>query len=1158
MSKEKKYPKGIYNWPEDEKLPLDLTFITNESGKTLRDRFEQLIKDCQFFDCLVAYFLVSGFYAIYKSLDKTEKIRILIGIGTNRETFNLIKGSEDKAKNFSHLETKQEVEKDIENEMAESKDSQDVEEGIQKFIDWIKSGKIKIRAYPSQNIHAKLYIMTFKKGDRDIGRVITGSSNFTESGLENNLEFNVELKNRADYEFAKEKFEGLWKDAVDVSEKFVQTINERTWFNQNINPYELYLKFLYEYFRDELSRTDEVFKRYLPENFMKFEYQEQAILNAKKILEEYGGVFISDVVGLGKTYVATMLADQLDGRTLVIAPPALLNKNNPGSWPNVFSDFHIPADFVSTGKLDDAKQLNEMREYSNIIIDEAHRFRTETTISYEDVAEICRGKRVILVSATPYNNSPRDILAQIKLFQNARKSTIPGVSNLEEFFGILEGNLKKVDRNKDYFSYINITKSNAKEIRDKVLKYIMVRRTRTEIEKYFAEDLKKNKVKFPEVEAPKPFYYQLNKYEDEIFMETVRLITQEFTYSRYMPLLYLKKGITQLEAQSQKNMGGFMKVLLVKRLESSFYAFRKSIDRFIYSCEMFINEYEKGNVYISKGYINKIFEFLEDGDDEAIQKLIDEGKVERYDSNDFKSEFGSDLKKDLEILKRIKSMWETVRRDPKLETLLKNLKNHNILKDKKIIIFTESKETAEYLVENINKDGIEIALLFHGSSSELVRDRVIENFDARARNKKDDYKILVSTEVLSEGVNLHRSNIVINYDIPWNPTRMMQRVGRINRIDTQFNKIYAFNFFPTRQADSEIELTNIARSKIEAFLTLLGGDSAILTEGEPVSSHELFDRLISKKTITEDDEEEESELKYLRIIEDIRDKKPELFEKIKRLPKKARSAKVTQAFLPVNVQDAHSSEDKVTQAFLPVNIQDAYSSEDKVTQAFLPVNEETKKGMPVGKSQTGMSVLPVDKSQTGMSVLPGLLTFFRKGKLMKFYLSHKKGQNAVELDFMNAAKILESEENEKKEKLPYEYFYELLNKNKTAFLNATIEESIRTYRRGGADSETKLLKILKATQKNSKQLTEEQEEYLKKVLNRLVEGALPKKTVKKTLGALQELKIEEIQNPLKVIGVLQREISSTFLKKHYTETSALTEGKREVILSLYLAEGNNG
>ena len=735
----------------------------------------------------------------------------------------------------------------------------------------------------------------------------------------------------------------------------IQAINEKTWLNQNITPYELYLKFLYEYFKDELSRTDEVFTKYLPQDFKRLEYQQQAALNAKKILEEYGGVFISDVVGLGKTYVATMLAGQLDGRTIIIAPPALLNRNNPGSWPNVFSDFHIPAEFVSIGKLEYAKDLLKQREYRNIIIDEAHRFRTETTISYEDVAEICRGRRVILVSATPYNNSPRDILAQIKLFQNARKSIIPGVPNLEEFFGMLEGRLKKIDRQKDYNKFLDVTRSNAREIRDKVLKYLMVRRTRGEIEKYFAEDLKKNNVKFPEVEDPKPFYYQLNDEEDRIFMETVELITQKFMYARYTPLLYLKK--------------------------------------------------------------------------------------------------------------------------------------HNILgnKNNKIVIFTESKETAEYLTQNINKEFGEIALLFHGDSSEIVRDKVIENFDARARNKKDDYKILVSTEVLSEGVNLHRSNIVINYDIPWNPTRLMQRVGRINRIDTSFDRIYTFNFFPTKQADTEIELTNIARSKIEAFLTLLGGDTSILTEGEPVSSHELFDKLLSKKTITED-EEGESELQYLRVIEDIRDKNPELFEKIKHLPKKARSGKIFSQSLK------------------------------DIVSAF------------------------------------SLLTFFRKGKLMKFFLSNKK--STLELDFLSAAKILESSQNEKRAKLPLKDYYELLDKNKTAFFDATVKEIIRTHRRGGRDSETKLLKALKATQKNSKQLTEDQEEYLKKVINKLEEGSLPKKTVQRTLKALDKLG-KDIQNPLKVIGILQREISFAFLRSHYAETSAVTEGKREVILSLYLSEENN-
>ena len=252
----------------------DLTFIVNEPGITLKDRFQQIIKDCQFFDCLTAYFYISGFHLLHKALENTEKIRILIGIGLDKETYSLIKDERENQSIFSHQEVKELIPEMIENEMAESEDSKDIEESVQKFIEWINNKKLEIRAYPSKNLHAKLYIITFKEGDRDVGRVITGSSNFTRSGLEDNLEFNVELKNRSDYDFAKKKFEELWANSVDVSKKFVQTINERTWLNQNITPFELYLKFLYEYFKDELSREDNIFVKYFPENFRRLKYAE--------------------------------------------------------------------------------------------------------------------------------------------------------------------------------------------------------------------------------------------------------------------------------------------------------------------------------------------------------------------------------------------------------------------------------------------------------------------------------------------------------------------------------------------------------------------------------------------------------------------------------------------------------------------------------------------------------------------------------------------------------------------------------------------------------------------------------------------------------------------------------------------------------------------
>ncbi len=423
-------------------------------------------------------------------------------------------------------------------------------------------------------------------------------------------------------------------------------------------------------------------------------------------------------------------------------------------------------------------------------------------------------------------------------------------------------------------------------------------------------------------------------------------------------------------------------------------------------------------------------------------------------------------------------MWRRIGRDPKLETFIDELSANRILSENKLIIFTESKETAQYLSENINKKFPASALLFTGGSGEATRDKVIENFDAKARHPKDDYRILVSTEVLSEGVNLHRSNVVINYDIPWNPTRMMQRVGRINRIDTQFDRIHTFNFFPTKQSNDQIKLREAAEAKINAFLTLLGGDAALLTEGEPVESHELFNRLISKKAIMGDEEDESSELKYLKVIKNLRDKEPDTFEKIKRLPKKARSAKA---------------------------------------------NTEMKNS---------------------------LITYFRRGKLQKFFMAGD-AKNARELDFLTAASILESGLEDKKLKLS-ERFYELLDMNKEAFISATTDEMSQSHSRAGRDSAGRILGILKATMKNTKQLTDEQEHYLKRVFTQLEEGGIPKQTAKETLKALDELK-KDIMNPLKVLAVLQTRIPERLLAGHYAERNPQSFGKREVILSMFLS-----
>jgi len=879
-------------------MSSDLTFITNQQGRSLADRFGALLgTNTRAFDCLVGYFYLSGFRRLSDSLAPTEKIRILIGLQTDRPTFELLSRAKDELQLQlrSHAEAKEQVPDDILAELEDADDSEAVESGVRRFIEWAKSGKLEVRVFPSAKVHAKVYIMTFVDGYIDKGRVVTGSSNFSESGLVANLEFNVELKNRSDYDFALAKFNELWEQAVDVSETYVRTIELRSPFAQ-FTPYELFLKFLYEYFRSELSRGESpTDPRYLPPRFKKLKYQDDAVTAARRTLDEYGGVFLSDVVGLGKTYMAALLAHQLPGRTIVIAPPSLLDDNNPGSWPNVFREFQVrQAKFQSGGKLDELIRQG-VENYENVFIDESHRFRTETTQTYERLAQICRGKRVILVSATPLNNHPHDILSQIKLFQNGKASTIPNVRDLEDFFGRLVKRLKGLDRQKNRDEYFSAVRENARDIREKVLKYLMIRRTRTEIARYYAADLAAQELRFPDVAAPEALFYKLDAQENRVFNRTVERLAQDFKYARYRPLTYFEGQRPEGEISAEVNLARFMKILLVKRLESSFHAFRLTLGRFITTYEHVLAAFDRGSVFISKKHISKIFELLEADDLASVQDLIDADLAEKLPAQEFNAQFHQDLSKDLAILRDIQSDWATIRRDPKWERLVTALHDHEILRRERIVLFTESKETALYLGGKLRDELGEKVVVFSGDSDATAREQVIRNFDARSERPSDDFRILVTTEVLGEGVSLHRANVVLNYDIPWNPTRLIQRVGRVNRIDTTHDRIHTFHFFPTEEGNDLIKLREAAEAKIQAFIEMLGADAQLLTEGEEIKSHDLFQQLFSKGTLTGENEEQQSELEYLTLIRRIRDEEPDVFERVKRLPKKARAARVAAA-----------------------------------------------------------------------------------------------------------------------------------------------------------------------------------------------------------------------------------------------------------------------
>ncbi len=869
----------------------DRKFFTNEPERDLYSRFAAIMKsNTQFFDVLVGYFRASGFFRMHEALEDVEKIRILVGLNVDKYTVKIIDRATDEMSYSSIPAAKgtEIIEGEVEKEFESATASEQVEKGVRVFIDWLKSGKLEMRMYTEAPIHAKVYIMRKdpEKVPDTFGTVITGSSNFSEAGLLNNLEFNVELKDYQDVKFALDKFEELWVKSTDIRETYIEAVEQHTWMRDDITPYQLYLKTLYEFFKEEINADKENFESLLPDGYMRLQYQIDAVTQARQKLDAYNGVFISDVVGLGKTYICAMLANSFNRNTykLFICPPVLVDY-----WKGVLQEFDVArCDVVSLGKLDKVIEKGTDK-YSYVFVDEAHRFRNSSTEAFTELHQICRGKKVVLISATPINNYTSDVENQIYLFQPKQSGTINGIKNIEGFFRSLNAKLTKKPKGSP--AYMEQLRENSEVIRDRLLREVMIRRTRSEIQQYYAQDLEKQGLTFPKAGSPEKIEYVFDEDTDDAFNQTISII-KEFKYARYTPLLYLKdqkKYATMLVAQ--RNMGGFMKGILVKRLESSFHAFGKTLDRFIESYEKFIDMCATGKVYISKKV--NVYDLLDNGDTKKLMYLIEQDDVMEFETKEFSSQFFRDLQADLGQLKSLRAIWSMIKTDPKLDEFKRNLTTNALMKGKKIIVFTESMETAQYLNANLKDIYGSRVICFSGQSSPALKIEIEDSFNPKYKDKDNDkYDLLITTDVLAEGVNLHRANVLVNYDLPWNPTRIMQRVGRINRVGTEHDRIYVFNFFPTAQSKKQMPLEDRILEKLQAFHDTLGEDIKYLSDEEEVSSKKLFSDL--NADLDTDEESTNPELAYLAIIRQIRDNDPELFAKIKRLPKKAKAGKLSE------------------------------------------------------------------------------------------------------------------------------------------------------------------------------------------------------------------------------------------------------------------------
>lgn len=886
-------------------------FFTNEADNTLISKIEGIFKyrNIHFFDALVGYFRASGYFRIRKFVEKADEIRILVGINID----NLIHEASQQGLLFdSNAERAQdEFFLEVKKSIQEAEYDKDVENGMLQLISDIVSGKVKIRVHPKQNIHAKIYIFREKeKHDHGYGSVITGSSNLTDAGLSRNFEFNVELRENTDIDFATETFNKLWEESVPIAEEYIEKLQKETYLNDTYTPYEVYLKFLVEYFGrsidfDPNSITD------LPKGFKRLSYQIDAVNDGFAKMMKHNGFILADVVGLGKTIVATIIAKKYfytngfpthRSRTLIIVPPAL--KEN---WSETVDKFRLDnVKIVTNGSL---HKVTDPAKYDLIIVDEAHKFRTDTATMYNELQKICKTptrrvlpngtivqKKIMLVSATPLNNRPEDIANLVYLFQDSKNSTLE-IGNLQNFFRNQIDAYRKLKNENDLKAVQAGVKKIYERIRTKVIEPLIVRRTRTDllVHKQYSEDLENQGIKFPIVKEPKKIFYQLEPHLETLYDKTIFVLsdeTQGLTYNRYRAIGFLKQPKKSKYKQADMISGQLariMKTLLVKRIDSSFFAFKQSLERFMLATKAMVTMFENGKIYIAPNL--PVSDMINEGKEEEllnliIEKSMEDPTIEICEPDDFEYNFLPGLKNDYELLKDLNNDWKKITDDPKLEVFVEYLKNTLLSKkinpQSKLVVFSESKETTDYLFKELTKQ-VNYRILAVDSDSRKEKMPIIrQNFDANLlkAEQKDDFDIVLSTEVLAEGINLHRSNVIVNYDTPWNSTRLMQRIGRVNRIGSTADEVFVYNFYPTAKVNNDIELEKKAIMKLQAFHAALGEDSQIYSPDEETETFGLFDKQM--------EEEKDEKLTYLMMIRDIKEKNPTLFKQIKNMPLRAR------------------------------------------------------------------------------------------------------------------------------------------------------------------------------------------------------------------------------------------------------------------------------
>ncbi|MBN2395447.1 MAG: helicase [Candidatus Atribacteria bacterium] len=933
-------------------------FITNQQDvKTLKTRIKSLIEHSEELKFLVGFFYFSGWKELYANIINREDldIKILVGLQVDDLLGQSVEFSHDvsslsiaeKVDNYFHSLSKALNSEDL--------DIQEFYEQIDFFIELIEKEKLQIKKTADPN-HAKLYIFKIKetlKGITDC-KFITGSSNLTKAGLENQQEFNVEIGDYGLLE-AEKYFDDLWDSAIPITQDnqrksdLIHMIRHHTQA-ATVSPFEAYILVLITYLdvMEQKHIRPDVLTLLRDSGYTSFQYQIDAVDQALSIIENYNGAIIADVVGLGKSVIAGMICRNLGKRGLIICPPGLIcDRNATSGWRKYIHDFKLHDwEIRSSGDLE--KTLEYVQLYGDtieiVLIDEAHRFRNQDTANYEFLSSICRNRKVLLLTATPFNNSPADIFSMLKLFIIPGKSRITLDDNLEIRFNYYNSLFRKlsyilknynsdiedkIKRCKNYYLEIfgdlpidlNKVKSKAHQLsRDirRVIEPVVIRRNRLDLRN---DPIYKTEIsQLSEMKDPVELFFYLSHEQSEFYDEVINDYFGEekgFTGAIYQPFLYekvRKSDKMDMESnrtfQQQRNLFDFMRRLLVKRFESSFGSFAQSIKSFIrvHNCVIKFIEKSGGKYILDRKLIEKIYENDPDEIETALIQYAElleneqrpkHDKIYNVDKFELKHEFFTNIQNDLALFEKLSIVIKNlnlVKNDPKIIELIAQItdiiNSHELNEpERKVVIFSEYIATVNHITPFLEAAFPNKVLSISDNLSDRVVKKILRNFDASISKSQqlNDYQILVASDKLSEGFNLNRAGAIINYDIPWNPTRVIQRVGRINRIGNKvFNELHIYNFFPTEQGADIVKSKQIASQKMFLIHNTLGEDAKIFEVDETPSASSLYKRI----NINPDVLEEESILTKIRkIVFDLKSSHPDLISKVKGLPVRVKTAK---------------------------------------------------------------------------------------------------------------------------------------------------------------------------------------------------------------------------------------------------------------------------